>query len=345
MNLGVTRSTPIVVNCVARIHWSPFSPRFSTFGFLIRKRDQVVSKDDLLTAIWNGRIVSDSTLATRINAARNAIGDDGESQRLIRTLPRKGLRFVGDVQEGTVPARAGRTVSAAAGTSARPDEAWRAISPYRGLAAMDETNSAYFFGRNRETVEVLNALATEPDRLPLLLGNSGVRQIVAGAGRRSDDAQERGLGGGLRHRATLAACASGQPELVLSETQPGELPIAKIAETILDTWQLDRTRTEWLQRCADWSANLFGGRLVFNDLLEQTKGRYADLQRPVPSRFFLYIDQGEELYVRADERQRRRFCELTSQAIGDGHLRGMMSLRADSSANCRKTSRSLKFTA
>jgi TolB-like protein len=66
---------------------------------LIRHRDRVVSKDDLLAAIWQGRIVSDSALFNRINAARKAIGDTGERQRLIRTLPRKGLRFVGEVHE------------------------------------------------------------------------------------------------------------------------------------------------------------------------------------------------------------------------------------------------------
>ena len=59
----------------------------------------LVSKDDLITAIWDGRIVSDSALITRINAARTAIGDSGEQQRLIRTLPRKGIRFVGIVRE------------------------------------------------------------------------------------------------------------------------------------------------------------------------------------------------------------------------------------------------------
>src|SRR5207237_8590303 len=46
---------------------------------------------------WGGRIVSDSTLDSRINAARNAIGDNGKEQRLIRTIPRKGIRFVGAV--------------------------------------------------------------------------------------------------------------------------------------------------------------------------------------------------------------------------------------------------------
>jgi len=72
---------------------------FDLLEYLIRNRGHVVSRDDLLDAIWAGRIVSESNLATRINAARSAIGDDGESQRLIRTLPRKGIRFVGEVRE------------------------------------------------------------------------------------------------------------------------------------------------------------------------------------------------------------------------------------------------------
>jgi DNA-binding winged helix-turn-helix (wHTH) protein len=53
----------------------------------------------LLSAIWGGRIVSESALSTRMNAASNAIGDSGEEQRLIRTVLRKGFRFVGAVRE------------------------------------------------------------------------------------------------------------------------------------------------------------------------------------------------------------------------------------------------------
>ena len=68
---------------------------FALLEFLIRNRDRMVSRDDLLAAVWNGRIVSESTLASRINAARTAIGDNGENQRLIRTVFRKGIRFVG----------------------------------------------------------------------------------------------------------------------------------------------------------------------------------------------------------------------------------------------------------
>jgi DNA-binding winged helix-turn-helix (wHTH) protein/pimeloyl-ACP methyl ester carboxylesterase len=68
--------------------------------FLIRNRDRVVSRDDLLATVWNGRLVSDSAIGARINAARRAIGDNGEEQRWIRTIARKGFRFVGDVREG-----------------------------------------------------------------------------------------------------------------------------------------------------------------------------------------------------------------------------------------------------
>jgi DNA-binding winged helix-turn-helix (wHTH) protein len=72
---------------------------FDLLDYLIRNRERVVSKDDLINAVWNGRIVSDSAVTTRVNAARNAIGDSGEKQRLIKTLPRRGFRFVGTVQE------------------------------------------------------------------------------------------------------------------------------------------------------------------------------------------------------------------------------------------------------
>jgi pimeloyl-ACP methyl ester carboxylesterase len=72
---------------------------FDLIEYLIRNRDHVVSKDDLLAAVWKGRIVSESVLTTRINAARGALGDSGQVQRLIKTLPRKGFRFVGAVDE------------------------------------------------------------------------------------------------------------------------------------------------------------------------------------------------------------------------------------------------------
>jgi DNA-binding winged helix-turn-helix (wHTH) protein len=78
----------------------PVGPQvFDLLAYLIHNRERVVTQDDLLASVWGGRIVSDSTLRSHINAARGAIGDSGEAQRLIRTLPRKGFRFVGEVHE------------------------------------------------------------------------------------------------------------------------------------------------------------------------------------------------------------------------------------------------------
>ena len=71
---------------------------FDLLIYLVQNRDRVVSKDDLIASVWHGRIVSDSTLTSRINAARKALGDSGEEQKLIRTIARKGLRFVGAVR-------------------------------------------------------------------------------------------------------------------------------------------------------------------------------------------------------------------------------------------------------
>lgn len=76
----------------------PTEPQvFDLLVYLVEHRGRVVTSDELFDAIWSGRVVSLSTLTSRINAARSAIGDDGARQRLIKTLPRRGYRFVGDV--------------------------------------------------------------------------------------------------------------------------------------------------------------------------------------------------------------------------------------------------------
>jgi TolB-like protein len=83
---------------------------FDLLVYLVQNRDRVVSKDDLIASVWGGRSVSDSTLTSRINAARNAVGDSGAEKKLIRTIARKGLRFVGEVRmqpTGAEPADAG----------------------------------------------------------------------------------------------------------------------------------------------------------------------------------------------------------------------------------------------
>ncbi len=92
---------------------------FALLALLIENRDRLVSRDEILEKIWDGRVVSDAALASRIKSARQALGDDGKSQRFIRTLHGQGLRFVADVRAvqggATIAAEAGQAASAAVG--------------------------------------------------------------------------------------------------------------------------------------------------------------------------------------------------------------------------------------
>jgi len=100
---------------------------FDLLRYLICNRERVVSKDDLISAIWDGRIVSDAAITTRLNVARSAIGDNGEEQRLIKTLQRKGFRFVGPVHEDHGQARTSAS-SAPIGFADRDERGCHGIS-------------------------------------------------------------------------------------------------------------------------------------------------------------------------------------------------------------------------
>jgi TolB-like protein len=112
---------------------------------LVENRERVVSRDDLLDAIWAGRTVSESTLASHINAARKAIGDSGKEQRLVRTVARKGFRFVGEAREARFPEESGSPKGepgAADETSARtltlPSKPSIAVLPFLNLSGEPE---------------------------------------------------------------------------------------------------------------------------------------------------------------------------------------------------------------
>lgn len=113
---------------------------FDLLLFLVRNREQVVTRDHLLQAVWDGRIVSESTLTSHINAARKAIGDTGSEQRLIRTISRKGVRFVGKVIEKESSANASVTDSHSASEMLEhilhlPDSPSIAVLPFRNSVA------------------------------------------------------------------------------------------------------------------------------------------------------------------------------------------------------------------
>jgi TolB-like protein/Flp pilus assembly protein TadD len=131
---------------------------FDVLKFLIDCRDRVVSRDDLLDAVWHGRIVSESTLSSRLNAVRIAIGDTGAEQRLIRTLPRKGVRFVGDVREVAGPAqeRGAGIASPEAGTlPAGPRLPAVAVLPFTNMSG-DPAQEYFADGMTEEIITALS---------------------------------------------------------------------------------------------------------------------------------------------------------------------------------------------
>jgi len=129
---------------------------FDLLVYLLQNRDRVVSKEDLIAAVWGGRIVSDSTMTSRINAARKAIGDSGEQQKLIRTVARKGLRFVGAVTEHAevgLPDSRG----AAATTQPRTDRPAIAVLPFVNMSG-DPEQEYFSDGITEDIITALSKL-------------------------------------------------------------------------------------------------------------------------------------------------------------------------------------------
>jgi formylglycine-generating enzyme required for sulfatase activity len=222
-----------------------------------------------------------------------------------------------------------RLLDAAFGAGTTPGELWRFTSPYRGLLAMKEQDSGYFFGRERETVEVIRALATAPDKMPVLLGNSGVGK--------SSLAQAGVIAALMRQGWPDASADAGEWPTVFKESRrwcfltlrPGSEPVRSLVEAFLDTWQFASTDPERVKQLNGWIELLGEGKGAVRDLIDATERRYKELALPEPPAFLLYIDQGEELYVRAEERQRRRFSEILAQGVFDSRVHVIMSLRAD----------------
>jgi predicted ATPase/DNA-binding winged helix-turn-helix (wHTH) protein len=136
---------------------------FDLLVYLVENRDRVVSKDDLLAAVWGGRIVSESTLTSRISAARKAIGDVGGERQLIRTIARKGLRFVGEVTESRAPSAATAVQTTTAVPQTENQSRYPNNLPLRITA---------FFGREEDVSKVRALLAAS--NLITLVGAGGI---------------------------------------------------------------------------------------------------------------------------------------------------------------------------
>lgn len=174
---------------------------FDLLVHLLKHRDRVVTRDDLIALVWSGRIVSDSTLDSRINAARNAIGDNGKEQRLIRTIPRKGIRFVGAVG-APCDARAAHAVEAEQLRSALalPDRPAIAVLPFDNMSG-DREQEYFSDGISEDIITALSKLRWffviarnssftykgKAVHMRQVAAELGVRYVVEGSVRRSGD--------------------------------------------------------------------------------------------------------------------------------------------------------------
>jgi TIR domain len=173
-----------------------------------------------------------------------------------------------------------------------PGQLWRYTSPYRGLCAMEEKDSDYFFGRGCETVEVIRVLETAPDKLPVLLGNSGVGK---------SSLAKAGVLAALKRQAwPEEGGASNAWPLVFEDSRswcfltlkPGTEPLKALVGSFLDTWQFSATDPERVKQQNGWVELLLDGKATLRDLLDTTERRHNELNRPKVPAFFLYVDQG-----------------------------------------------------
>ena len=175
---------------------------FDLVVHLMENRDRVVSKDELIDKIWHGRSVSESTLTSRINAARKAIGDSGANQTLIRTIARKGFRFVGDVETKSAAAivEPRRSVTTSHATPALPDRPAIAVLPFTNMSG-DREQDYFSDGISEDIITALSKLRWffvvarnssfvykgRAVHLHEIARELGVRYVLEGSVRRSGD--------------------------------------------------------------------------------------------------------------------------------------------------------------
>ena len=238
---------------------------------------------------------------------------------LLEGQPAPGLPFLRQLHWVITPdATSEKSLTLVDGGSGRRRRAARGIvEAHRALSwpcRHDRSRRDYFFGRGGETAEVIGALAATPDKLPIVLGNSGVGKsslaqagVLAALMRQAWPETAEAAG-------RVAASVQREPPLVLSQLKPGTEPVRALVEPFLWTWQFDAVDPKRAELQSSWVSRLLDGKVTLRDLLDATEARYHDeLHQPKPPAFLLYIDQGEELYVRAEERQRRRFSEIVAR--------------------------------
>jgi len=201
---------------------------------------------------------------------------------------------------------------------------WRRYNPYKGLSALGTEDARFFFGREALAGHLLERIRSTPRRILTLVGNSGVgKSSLAQAGVIASLRSQVWVGDPDRvWPSELERSRSWLPITI----RPGEAPLKELAYGFVRTWARGGEAEQEARMWADLLATGSGIEDLIRVTADEIESRAND---PPPTRLLLYVDQGEELYARAEPKEARRFSELLSYAIARSEITILTSLRSD----------------
>ena len=205
--------------------------------------------------------------------------------------------------------------------------AWRYVDPYRGLKALREEDSALLFGRDNLVEKLVRTVATPSGKVVMAVGNSGIgKSSLIFAGVLAALGREGWISKNIS--SEWPAALEQSRSWVRLKMAPREDPLKQLAGMFVAQW-LDPRNPAYHETCDQWQTRLAKSESSITELIlaadEGAKEKGAD----PPQKYVIYVDQGEELYTRADKTQAQRFSELLAEIASNERCRVIMSIRAD----------------
>lgn len=203
---------------------------------------------------------------------------------------------------------------------------WRLVNPYRGLLALREEDASLLCGREALVGEFVNALASPSRKIIVAVGNSGVGKsslIFAGI-----FAALSRQGWPRPWNEEWPASLNASRSWLRISMSPRDDPLKELARAFTVQW-LDAREPDYHVAVDKWRSRLVSPESQIDELILASDAWAWEHGLDPPARYLLYIDQGEELYTRAEASSRARFVEILSEAARHERVRVLMSLRAD----------------
>jgi len=318
-----------------------------TLLFLVQNSGRVVEKDELMKALWPDSFVEEGNLTQNIFVVRKILGDENGSS-FIKTIPRRGYKFVASVRLLDIPTHAAQ--------SSLPAEYWSVHSPFRSLQAFEQEDAWLFFGRNSETEELLLRLSRSP--VLVVTGNSGCgKSSLVRAGLipalhegRLGHGDELGHSSTLPHPTSTRIEGPNSPTLIharktsveavdswrVAVIRPSASPFDYLAEVLPHqlTPELDLGKqAEFIASCRNKLP--FGGDTLRDAIAALANGTTQESNQ---KRILLVADQFEELFTLTSDHQiRGRYIDAllaASQRNGSVPVHLILILRADFYSHC-----------